>query len=102
MTAPQICIVWPAGNDWLDDPRRIKHPSIARLFDYLSKCLDFTQIREKKRDVIARETGMDVSDISYRLHKLVEWGYIIEHTRGDRDEWRLTLAWSIDSELQAI
>lgn len=98
MTAPMLCVVWPAGLEWQADQRRTKNPGIARLFEYLARQLDFTQVREKKRDVIARELAMDPVDITVRLQKLVAWGYVIEHGRGERGEWRLTLAWSIESE----
>lgn len=76
---------------------RALSPSARRLYDFLFTELDFVEVRERKAYAMAAEVKIHRESTLKALRELIAAGYLIEHGRGTRGVYRLTLAHSVDA-----
>jgi hypothetical protein len=80
--------------DRFDADRRVKARHLG-VYRVCRKTFDFVEIRDKKLQTIADESGVHLTQVSKVLDALVAWGYLVEHERGKFGERRFTLTWSV-------
>lgn len=70
---------------------------VIRVYEQCVQELDFVESRDVKVWLVAEQRGMRPADVSDALSTLTEWGYLVEHARGERGVRRFTLAWSVNA-----
>ena len=88
------------ARDRFEGDRRIT-PRLMRLYKFCRLEFDFWDVRSRKSEVLAHATGITREDVGSALDKLRDYGYLVEHARGEKNSRWFTLAWSVNPALAA-
>lgn len=72
-------------------------PRLMRLYNFCRLEFGFWEVRSRKSEVVASATGIHREDVGAALDKLRDFGYLVEHARGDKNSRWFTLAWSVNA-----
>jgi predicted transcriptional regulator len=87
-------VTFPALLALATDPVISKHPIAQRVYLHVLATLDFSQPRDVKGWVIAKELKVRPQTVYGSLDTLVARGFLTDHGRSVNNVRRFTLAWA--------
>jgi predicted transcriptional regulator len=87
-------VTFPALLALATDPVIARHPIAQRVYLHILNSLDFSQPRDVKGWVIAKELKVRPQTVNSSFDTLVERGFLTDHGRSLNNVRRFTLAWA--------
>jgi predicted transcriptional regulator len=87
-------VTFPALLALATDPVIATHPTAQRVYLHILNSLDFSQPRDVKGWVIAKELKVRTQTVYVSLDTLVERGFLVDQGRSVNNVRRFTLAWA--------